>query len=429
MSRTFVLLLIEFIFQITLFAQSDKTSVTISMFNWSGEWVLDNEIIDYYNKGLEYRQHKHLYSNEYVKNPVIDEYYAYDNRGNKTLDMSIWPGVRKTTETYQYNSAGFFTRIVGEELRYDSGSNRKWENISTYNEDQKLIVYEEKNWDFDKNRWVNLFRTEYTYSDNYLLADVVQYQWQEDRWTVISECSQKYNSRGQTLEILCQLPSGTMQKTNYQYDEAGNITYYSLAFKYEQDSDLVVYEEHIYQLNTKEQLINELNRYWDPGMQQWHYTQEITYDYDNHGNIIFKDDSIRTYDFQMDSFTNVNTHYQYDLTYDTENRLTEKIEYRDGVPKIKTTYDYKEEIPPDSSFEISLYPNPANDVFNILNLHSGYEKVEITDLSGRMVFQEEGIFAPLIQVNASSWLPGLYIVKVFNLDLGSFTSSRFLKSE
>ena len=65
-----------------------------------------------------------------------------------------------------------------------------------------------------------------------------------------------------------------------------------------------------------------------------------------------------------------------------------------------------------NSHEISMYPNPAGD-YLILELNSGNNLVEISDVMGSLVFSQL-IKSEKEKISTKSFSPGVYIVSVSN---------------
>jgi hypothetical protein len=62
--------------------------------------------------------------------------------------------------------------------------------------------------------------------------------------------------------------------------------------------------------------------------------------------------------------------------------------------------------------EASIYPNPVRDAFTIDNGSKPIRKVTVNDLSGRRVTETTPGGATSVQIDASSWASGLYIVTI-----------------
>ena len=83
------------------------------------------------------------------------------------------------------------------------------------------------------------------------------------------------------------------------------------------------------------------------------------------------------------------------------------------------TYPY-DAVEENKDSEISIYPNPGNNMLNICTtLHNAH--VEIYDLSGKLIYSQK-ITDNIISINAEVWPSGAYIWKVFaGVSTGSTT--------
>lgn len=86
--------------------------------------------------------------------------------------------------------------------------------------------------------------------------------------------------------------------------------------------------------------------------------------------------------------------------------------------------DYTVNVSPDMSTadfftaNLSLYPNPANDIFNLSSTTSLIENIKVTDLNGRVVKTIVAGNVSEVQINISDLTTGMYFVTV-NTDNGS----------
>ena len=83
------------------------------------------------------------------------------------------------------------------------------------------------------------------------------------------------------------------------------------------------------------------------------------------------------------------------------------------------TYPY-DAVEENKDSEISIYPNPGNDMLNICTTLQNAH-VEIYDLSGKLIYSQK-ITDNIISINAEVWPSGAYIWKVFaGVSTGSMT--------
>jgi hypothetical protein len=64
-----------------------------------------------------------------------------------------------------------------------------------------------------------------------------------------------------------------------------------------------------------------------------------------------------------------------------------------------------------ASFELSIFPNPATDVFNITGAWEAGAQIEIFEMTGRKVF-ETTTTASTITVATEGWEAGTYAVRI-----------------
>jgi hypothetical protein len=62
---------------------------------------------------------------------------------------------------------------------------------------------------------------------------------------------------------------------------------------------------------------------------------------------------------------------------------------------------------------LTVYPNPSNEsVVLALKKVSGNELVNVTDLSGRIVFQKQLNYENRVEISTLNWSNGVYLVEV-----------------
>jgi hypothetical protein len=77
-----------------------------------------------------------------------------------------------------------------------------------------------------------------------------------------------------------------------------------------------------------------------------------------------------------------------------------------------------------TAFQVQMYPNPAQDVFNIRSHGNSFKNIRITDLNGRTVF-ESSILQTSIEIACSTWDKGIYFVQLN--DGKSVWNGKFIK--
>ncbi len=65
--------------------------------------------------------------------------------------------------------------------------------------------------------------------------------------------------------------------------------------------------------------------------------------------------------------------------------------------------------------EVRIFPNPVSDILHIENLNS-QDKIDIYDMTGRIVYQVSDLYATDHDINTQLWVPGAYRIKVSGIN-------------
>lgn len=76
--------------------------------------------------------------------------------------------------------------------------------------------------------------------------------------------------------------------------------------------------------------------------------------------------------------------------------------------------------------KINLYPNPANDLLYLTFENNDMQRIEILDLTGKVVFSKNNINTTSQSVNISKFAQGIYLLKYQQKD-GAWGSNKFVK--
>jgi hypothetical protein len=74
----------------------------------------------------------------------------------------------------------------------------------------------------------------------------------------------------------------------------------------------------------------------------------------------------------------------------------------------------------------TIFPNPVNDVLTLSSINSNILLVELSDLAGRKILQQNWIDASENSLSLSGQKPGMYIIKLVNKD-GTEVHERIIK--
>lgn len=241
----------------------------------------------------------------------------------------------------------------------------------------------ESSW--DGSSWINTYRTQNTFNAGNLTEEI-ESTWDGTNWLLASRTLYTYNGAGNILEILNQLrdPGNTSWEANnrsvYTYDTDGML------------------EEEVYEE-------------WNTASSTWVGLELTTYAYTGSNA-----SEITTYYWDGSAYVAEEKSL---ITYNDDDLITQLIfqEYdgSDWENTTRATFLYPACLSLSTeqfaTFDISLFPNPANDSFKILNLPQGSANINYTvfDAAGRLV--QKGTLNSDYTINTQYLTSGLYLVK------------------
>jgi hypothetical protein len=285
-------------------------------------------------------------------NLILWIYYFLDFLSNE------WTATQKKEYTYDVN--GNLT-TYNETFLYYSLIMKKHEYENTYNAEDKLSSYIDKEWDDTAKLWVNSKMGEFNYDENGNNISFSDYVWQKAD-------SQWINN----------------EKLEFAYDDVGtNISYISCRWEVTNRLWVNNYKEEYSWDAAGDLIINTFS--WDQYNSQWinETTKQFTSDAD--GNI---------------------------LSWVNHGRSNDQ-----WLPIDSLAYYYSGEIPTLGSDihdnQISVYPNPASNyvVFDLARV-SESATVELFGMDGKKVLEQK--LSLNKQVSVSTLTKGLYMYKVNN---------------
>lgn len=187
--------------------------------------------------------------------PSRNEYYNYDNRGNrvinsnKYLDEGAWSNTDRTTYTHDKKGRiscstkemWWKNKWIKEERSTYTDENRnkltrldqKWENnrwindqkvTSTY--DSTVYLHTEVLEKWENNRWVNWQRISISFNMKRQILQFLNEEWEKDRWVNSKKVSNRYNVNGYLISTSIQTWDGgkLVDPTVYSFnlDQYGN---------------------------------------------------------------------------------------------------------------------------------------------------------------------------------------------------------------
>lgn len=150
---------------------NDSVTTTKEYFYKSTDWSLFSE------NTVKYRQGK-LYKSDFT-------YYQ-----NSSVILLL-------SNVYSYNSIGKLSEMLTKQTENveDTLKNYRLTNWYYKTGDTLLIYQKTREWD-DVSGWVNLQSQEYTYADNRLIQEEIDYSWNVIYWLPVSRCTYDYDSDG-----------------------------------------------------------------------------------------------------------------------------------------------------------------------------------------------------------------------------------------
>lgn len=276
-------------------------------------------------------------------------------------------------------------------------------------------------------------------------------------WYMVSYCDYTYNELGQRLtrKNYNYDVSGTYKlggTITYSYDANGRLIHWDLEFP-----TMGPYQKCDYTYDANGNCILEMTYQYDSWYMAWVDAYKLEYSYDYADNLVemkgyypnnggwiesshkvwmFNQDGNVTFEYSYDGQNIIEQHeYEYDMDLLTIN-IIPRVNPEDEWPNLPKTrnaiikdryssrqggslqyvcdYDYTYEefiydaISENSNSILNVYPNPAID--NLTIQSNDYQRVELIDASGKLVFSSE--FENEITINTDDMSSGVYFVKL-----------------
>ncbi len=73
----------------------------------------------------------------------------------------------------------------------------------------------------------------------------------------------------------------------------------------------------------------------------------------------------------------------------------------------------------------NLYPNPTENIFNIECMET-YDQLIINNMFGQQIYKSN-VYSPLLQMDASYWAKGMYLVTAYNANQKVFSKKLIVR--
>lgn len=382
------------------------------------------------------------------------------NKLLSSLDEQYYNGTWNNSSgtNYEYDSNNNLITETGIDW---NTTNNAWEiktkTSYTYNANNKVTeeIYK-SSWDSPTNTLENSYKETYSYTGG-RVTEAVYYEWASSNWLIDGKTVITYNTNN--------LPSGYLW---YEWDGTQWVNEERVMLSYNANNKLIseVTEEWIglqwvnsyktlYTYNANNKMITYESAEWDKFNSIWVANSYKTeYVWDATGN---KTRETEYYEYEGNSYQ-----YKDEYTYDTFNLISNfahpfkdktGLDYIfEDVPHInkvqgynsysynqstnsydlsssRTTYNYNSSIVlatekfETASATITVFPNPTQDFLTIqTSLNTDIDKVIVTDLSGKIVLQQNSKGNNL---NVQNLTKGMFLIQISSGDKQHKT--KFLK--
>jgi hypothetical protein len=340
---------------------------------------------------------------------IVEEHYTYDNNGNMTShwiqfnDGNGW--IKEQKFTYSYDGAN---RLIQHMLYYWSYESSDWEvaEKTDYTYDEEGVLQETLMYILEEGEWVLLLKTEYTYDDDGNMTKMLVSAWYFNQWFEYQRTEYTYENGNLTEEIMHEMDLEELMmlplyKDSHTYDQNGNRTQ-TISQEW-LDAWVNDYKEN-YTFDSNDNLLERIYSEWTGDA--WQNSDKSDFTYNNDYGF---DDLILPY-FYATMFPELFNH----LNHGGNSYL-----WNDGAGDWTlydiTTLHYSElgttSIKENSSADVTVYPNPAQDFINIeFDNQDPDSQLELFDITGRKVLTTN--LKGNQKVDISLLENGLYIYRV-----------------
>ncbi|MBW7867409.1 MAG: T9SS type A sorting domain-containing protein [Brumimicrobium sp.] len=317
--------------------------------------------------------------------------YAYDAQGN-IVSITNYYGSPDPSNNYSYTYDANGNLISDEQAYYSVGS---WVNYMkrdyTYDASNNFTGERIYYWDNGISAWLEDYGYDYKYDASNRMNTMLSltYNTLSLDWEITDSATVVYNTQNKEKEF-----------TSFSWNGSSWDPYYSRRYSYNSDGNI----------------LSESEQHWDNVYWMWVYDNKREYVYSGNNLIT------NTYSYwdnaEMDFIDLDRYVYSYEgnrikkMTSERWNGTTWKSYFGDD----QTVFYYDGNttgIDELSKNEFTVYPNPATDNIQIKMDNNMISRVEILDLNGRVVFNNQTpIKASSMTIPVNQLEDGTYFVKV-----------------
>ena len=352
-----------------------------------GQWNSEDRILYSYLDNSLLSEMLYLYWEEEWLGEEKDKYFYDENNRLSQQIIFFYNQMNSTWEEeilvdFTYGENGLLEEAL---IKYEDEDGIYYEKaVFTYAEDgelAELMMYEQD------EEWYAYSKDTYTVNEELLQYEEYGYYWDGESWFNNFQQIGKYNTEWQQYESLSYFFDEevndwvTSNKTEFSYDEQGNLELeYSFAWDVEENS-WIHFSTH-----------------------QMAYNNDFTFE-----QLFLPIDNIS--DDPSSRFINYFYHMLLNIEYSYLNMESNEIELTD-----KDKYYYSEQnvlsIENRLSTELSLYPNPANDILKVNMEGLLIIEAEIYNIHGSLIKRQSLNSGEMITI--VDLKPGVYLLKAKN---------------
>jgi hypothetical protein len=317
----------------------------------------------------------------------IQQYLKETNVYTKKLDSIV---------RYEYDD------VIEQLLPYSL-----YEFIFSANNNLTSEIYSE--WDENTNSWIYSDKGEYTYDANNNITSEIYSEWDASTNSWIYNYKYEYTydaSNNLTSEIHSNWDTSINSwifnnKNNYTYDANNNLTSEIYSYWDASTNSWIYLDKVKYTYDANNNLTSVIYSYWDESTNSWIYSDKDEYTYDLSVSI---DNVLVSY--ALESNNPILSYYYYN--YDGSDFVLDgkDIYYYSDITGINEIID---------NYNVSIYPNPANDYLMINTTTNENLNIEIYTITGQSVKSTECTNnASEMRVDISQLPAGMYFIRIAN---------------
>ena len=321
--------------------------------------------------------------------------YTYDSKNNlKSFLSQSWVGNAwgETNKDFFYLYAyDTYNNQISETDQYWNGNN--WDNYNkllyTYDSNNNQISETYQKW--NGNGWDNSDQFIDTYdSNNYKISDRSQ-MWNGNSWDNVKQCFYTYDSNGNQISKTYQTWNGS------SWDN---------------------YDQDFYTYNSNNTLNSDVYYLWYKNGNSWYCKYQDVYTYDSNNNQTSNLGQVGDCNIWFNDYQNF-------YTYDSNNNQISEVGNSTWNGSgwdviVDSTHNYYHESSANvkgiknTEINISIYPNPVQDVLNI-NLHdqtNSIKNINLYNLVGEKIYSLGNLNTKNEILNMNGFDAGIYFIEV-----------------